>query len=347
MGVATAMIASAAIGAVGSAAAANSAKKAQQGATAANAQAMADTNASNERLFRLSRGGVDPSTGYASAVLPTYFGAGEQQLGQGAMDFYNSVQNYYGGTGGYLNQLRNASTALDPAMQASLQTLGNQYNGQNLALRLQNAAPVFSQRLGAARAQSASIDQAFRESMARLNAERASNGFYGGSTFDRNRLLSSTLGARSNAAALMSSAGLQNAQDERQVRDADLAFKMDPSYLYQAMNAAGNYANAPANAAAGYYSQLMQPFNFFRIGNQAFQQQNMPTISPSIGGGQIAGGAVSSIGSTIANYYAQQQLLQQMQDWQKQLNTPAAQPMYVPSTPSSTPTGGGGYGGFG
>lgn len=307
----TALALSAGASLAGGAIAANAAKKAQQGANNTN-QAIADqTNATNERLFRISRGEVDPSTGYANSILPAYFKGGEAELAQSAMDYFHQLQGN-NANGQIANRLQGNLDTLHPAIQASLTALGNRYNGMDLQQRLQNAAPVFGARTNYASQQRASIDQSLLETMGQLNAQRARGGFYGNSTFDRSRLLAATLGARGQASNLMSGANLTNAEDERAMRDANLSGMYDSAPLANALQNAGIAYNSPATSLADYYTKSMQPFNFFRIGNQPFQQQPGPQVQPVLGGGGTFGSALGGLGSTGMNYLLQNQLYRQI-----------------------------------
>ncbi len=305
----------------------NAASKAQ---SAANAQAAANaaaeqarfeaTNKQNEQFFRLSRGEVDPTTGYANALLPAYFKGGEAQLGQSAMDYFHQLQGLNSG-GQISNQLQGNLNMMHPAIQQGLAALSNRYNGMDLQQRLANAQPVFGARTNAATQQRASINQSLLQTMGQLNAERGRGGFYGGSTFDRSRLLAATLGARGQASNLMSGAQLANAEDERALRDANLTGMQDLSPIAGGLQNAGIAYNMPATSMADYYQKAMSPFNFFRMGNQAYQNPQMPFNSPQIqpvlGGGAGLGSALGALGTTGLNYSLQNQLY-------GQLNNPGA-----------------------
>ncbi len=300
----------------------NAAKKAQQSANAQNAAAQAAeqarfeaTNKQNEQFFRLSRGEVDPTTGYASALLPAYFQGGEAELGKSAMDYFRQLQSLNSG-GQMQSRLQGNLDRMNPAIQNSFGAIANRYNGLDLQQRLANAQPVFGARTNAATQQRASIDQSLLQTMGQLNAERGRGGFYGGSMFDRSRLLAATLGARGQASNLMSGAQLANAQDERGIRDADLSGMQDLAPIAAALQNAGIAYNTPASSMADYYQKAMSPFNFFRMGNQAYQNQQMPfgspQIQPVLGSGAGLGSALGALGGTGLNYSLQNQLYGQM-----------------------------------
>lgn len=314
------LLAGAAVGGIGSLISGNSAAKAADHAADVNAQNTAATNAANLNLFNLSRGAPDAS-GFGHAVLPTYFGGNEQAAGQAAYDNFNRLnqgaQNSYNGLLSYQNALR-------PSLNSSLNAVANRFNGQDLSQRLSYAAPVFNQRLNAASvygaglrdtasAQRGSINTALLEALKGINAQRSAQGFLGGSTFDRNRMLASLAGARGAAAVNTAQANAtgnnayqtalgQNAFDTQGLYNQNLDNMGRPEGLVSALNAAGGFEGAPSAGAASLFNNATNGLNFFRIQPQAFQQQSMPQVTPSIGTGQIFGSALNGLGQLGQNY---------------------------------------------
>jgi len=309
MGVATAaIIGSAAVGAAGSVYGASQSSKAQAASDKKNQQNVADTNAMNYRMFRESRGAVDPETGYAASVLPLYFKGQEAQL---AADANSQYQNFWNQSQGLANDLRSQLALATPASQAAMTALMGRYNGANLQQQLLNAQPVFGGRINQANAQVSGIRTGLQDVIGQLNASRAAQGFFGGSTFDRSRLAASTIGAQQAAAQQMAAAQLANATDERGLRDADLAGRADLSALTAGFQNYANMASAPLQAEVQGYQAAMQPYSFFKIGNQAFQNQAAPAVSPGISTGQAIGQVAGQLGGTALNYYLNQNLLNQ------------------------------------
>jgi hypothetical protein len=159
-----------------------------------------------------------------------------------------------------------------------------------------------------------------------MNAQNNNQGFLGSSTFNNNRMLQGTIGAQQQAAVgqatagaqaanLMGQANLQNVGTTAGLQMQDLANRANPALLANGLGAYGQALSSPLQALSSNYQAAQAPLNFFRIGNQAWQAQNMPTVYPQINGAQIAGGALSSLG-TAANQYSQQQqqnaLMQQL-----------------------------------
>jgi hypothetical protein len=316
-----------AVGIGGSLISANSASKAAKAAQEANLQQAKDTNALNERLFNQSRGAVD-STGYGHAILPVYFGGNEQALGQSAYDIFNKLQGAGSSSYGQLQGLRDSLT---PALSNSLNALSNRFNGQDLQQRLAYADPYFQARARTAQIQGQGLENiagagqgainiGLQRAIAQMNAQRAGQGYFGSSTFDRNRLAQSTIGAQQQGAIGLAQAHAQaqllaaqaaqaNAQDTAGIQHANLDFMSNPGALGAGLSAAGGFFNAPAQALANSYSTAMTPLNYFRIAPQAFQQQNLPQQSPEITNGQIYGSTLGQIGQTGANYFLTKNLL--------------------------------------
>lgn len=306
---------------------ANGSKSAASKAADANARSMSETNAQNLAMFNQSRG-APGDDGYSHAILPMYFGGNEEALGQQAYDNFNRLSSAgldsYNRSLGYQSQFR-------PAVNAGITAVNNRYNGQDLQQRVGYANPYFTSRLnqaqtygqglrGIADANSSAINTGLAQVMAQQNAQRARQGFFGGSTFDRNRMLSSTIAARQAAAidqarasagANDAYAGAQttNAGDLRGMQMSDLDFRSRLDFLPASMGALSSYEGAPGQGLAQSYNTAMTPLNYFRIAPQAYQNQNMPMQEPGINNAQIIGGAISQ----GANAYGQYQYNQQLQ----------------------------------
>lgn len=319
------------VGSVGGALiSANGAKSAASSSTDANLQNTAATNAANLNLFNLSRGGTNPSTGYGNAILPTYFGGNEQAAGQTAYDQFNQLnglaQGNYNSSLAYQSQLGNAANS-------ATNNLSNRFNGQYLQQQQQYSNPYYQSVLNnagvqggglrqVAAANSSAINTGLAQTLSQINAQRASQGFLGGSTYDQNRLASATIGARQAAAVntatansqannLTAAAQLGNAGDLRSMQLSNLDYASNPNNLSSGMGALQAYQSAPANALSAAYTNAQQPLNFFRLQPQAFQQQNMPQQTPQISSDQIYGTALSQGSQAAGNYALMNQLSSQ------------------------------------
>lgn len=300
---------------------AKGAKSAAAKAADANLRATQETNALNERLFRESRG----EGGHA--ILPTYFGGQEAEFGQRAYDQFNRLNRI--GLNSY-NQLQGVQSGLTPMFNQGLSALSDRYNGLDLEKRLAYANPLFSARsqeaenlgrgyMDIAQTGQGAIQSGLQRALAQINAQRAAQGYTGGSLFDRNRMAQATIGAQQSAAlqlaqarmqqrALLDRANFENAQQRFGLQTADMDFRSNPALAGAAMGAAQSFYGAPAQALSQSFNNAMQPMSFFRLNPQAFQAQNMPTQDPRLNNSQIFGSAIQQAGSTAANYFLNRDL---------------------------------------
>lgn len=314
---------------IGGAISANGAKGAASSAANANLQNTQDTNAANLNLFNLSRG-APGSDGYGHAILPNYFGGQEQDLGQAA--YQNFLKLNQSGQSSY-NNLLNYQSQMRGSADTSINAINNRFNGQDLAQRQAFANPYWSANLQQAQtagaglrdvasANSSAINTGLQQALAQMNAQRAGQGYFGNSTFDRNRALSATLGARQQAAVygaqanaqannLYQNAQFQNSGDLRSLQTGNLDYQSNPSVLPGALSAISGYESAPANALSASFNNAMTPLNYFRTSPQSFQQQNMPMQTPGLDSGQVLGSAIQQGGSASLNYLLSQRLASQ------------------------------------
>jgi hypothetical protein len=197
-----------------------------------------------------------------------------------------------------------------PLIGAGDSTLSGLYGGNLLAQRRASLDPVLAARTQAADNAGNAIDQSIYGQIGQLDANAARRGFVGGSSFDRNRILMASIGAKLAAAQQRSGARLQNASDVNALNESDVNLRfqnLNQPFQRAASTLDLQYAPlAKESAAAG---NAMNPVNFFRIGTGAFQYQNQPTVQPNINGGMVAGAGLGQIGSALGNYYGTQQLV--------------------------------------
>lgn len=301
------------LGTAGAIYSANGAKTAASEANDANLKNTANTNAANLNLFNLSRGGINPATGYGNSILPQYLGGDETALGQSAYNNFLSLSNQIPGMSQNLSQYQ---SQLTPSLGNAAQAIAGRYNGQNLQAQLGYSQPLFQARLNQAGAQGSAINTGMLQALGQMNAQRAQQGFFGNSTFDRNRLGTSLVGARQGAANALAGARTQNANDTTGLQLNNLAGMQDISPLTNFMNNAGGYFNSPIISQSNAFNSALSPLNFFKLNPQTFQNQNLPYQNPQINGSQIAGGALGALGGAGMNYGMYQQMMQQMQQGQ-------------------------------
>ena len=275
-----------------------------------NAQLVREANATNERLFRESRG----STG--SAVLPLYLADQEVSLARRAAEVSNSLFNYGGGVNNRLNEATRYLTRYNPALDAGDKTVMDVATGAAGAGRRASLAPVLDARSRLGRSKAASITQSLDETLASIRAQRAHSGFRGNSTFDTNRAIAGTTAARAGAAEAIGAADLENALASHQLGESNLQLQLnslDMPFTRAQQRLAFN--SLPIRTVGEEYSNAMAPLNFFRLptanppAQQVYQRPNITS------GGEIAGAAVAAGAQSIGQMLAQQQLMREMSKW--------------------------------
>jgi hypothetical protein len=321
-------LAAAAVSAYGSMSAADSAAQSQATANNTNIALQQQQLAQNLDIFHQTRG----STG--SAILPEYLKGSEATLGQSAADTAAALFNYNGGAQGMLDSTGKMVAGYQPMIASGDQALGNIFNGQTAAQRQQSLAPVLAANKGvmaantnAATSRAAAINSGLDQTLAGLRAGRAAAGFRGTSTFDTNRAIDATTGARMQAASELGQANVANAQ--LGVTNASATNALDESNLNLLLNnlntpftragMVSNFNALPVNTAAQTYSNAMAPLNYFKIGTGSAPQLNMPTVAPVPTNGQTAGAAIAGGAQSIGTYFAQQQQMQQLQQMYAQI----------------------------
>lgn len=270
--------------------------QAQADAARQNAANIAATNAQNYQMFLQSRGSQ------GNSLLPMYAPAGTEQnllnqaLVAGNLINGNPEQNYA--------QYQNAVGAVQPAVGGSTQAVNNLFTGNLLNQQLQEAAPVQAAVTAGAQAQRNAINTALQSQLNSINAQEAARGYQGTGSFARNRLLQSTVGAGQTAAQAMANANIQNAAQTQAIQQQNHAMQLQmlSAPFQQAQNNI-NLMRSPG-AALGANAQAAQaPLQFFHLGPQAFQNQNLPYVQPVAGAGQLAAGAMSQVDGQALGVY--------------------------------------------
>lgn len=280
--------------------------KTQRDTAAKNLQAAQETNALNYRMFNEGRG----STGHA--FLPTYFGDREQGIANDALSFYDQSRALQGSPSEQFARYGSILDQYKPMQDAARGAVGDVFNGNLTNARLGYLDPVLQARTAAAQNNKSAIFQGLRERINALQASNAQKGYSGTGSFEQNRLLGSTIGARQSAANVMDAANLANAQDTRGVYDqgADLRLKM-LDVPYQQAQQALNMDMLPLNQVQANFSRSLQPFEFFRMSPQGFRADPLPQTPYTPSAAQIALTGMGAANQQVGNYFAQQGLANQ------------------------------------
>jgi hypothetical protein len=300
------VVAAIAASAAGSALGGLSSASAQRRAAALQRQTDLETLAQNRQFYDESRG----STGHA--ILPVYFGAAEEELAGNAAD---AARTLFGTASNVSNRSRAINSDYAPVVMAGDQFLGSIYDGSLLADRQSAVDTVKGARTGRAKSRAGAIDQALGETLAALRAGRLGRGFRGESTFDITRAQDATMGARRAAATEFGDANLENAMDDRALREADVQLRLGALDMpFSRARSRIAMETMPLSAQADAYSAALSPLNFFRIGTGSPPQAPYRTIEATPNAGMVFGSALAQGGSALGQYFAQQQAAQQMRD---------------------------------
>ena len=301
----------AAIG-VAAAATAYSAKSASDSASEANAtnQATADSDrALAYKMFLQSKGAE------GNALLPMYMPSGtETNLGNQAYATYLAEQAALGTPQDQIKSYQEIVNSMTPAMNAG-DTLVNQlFSGELEKQQLQNIQPILTAREGVAKAQKVGIMEGLIARTNALIADRARSGYQGGgSAFQNNLLTSATIPALQAAGTVGAQTDVANAADVASIKNTAINTRLNNLNLptSQAANRI-QMKQMPATATGNAYTTSLQPFNFFKLNQSAFQPQSSPLVSPVANTGQIVAAGVGSGASTLGNYFATRSLINQL-----------------------------------
>jgi len=324
-------VGSAVVGAGASMYGSSQANKASRQAADANRAATDATNAANYRQFLESRGSE------GSAILPMYLKPYEASLGASAAESAQKLFSAGGGPAARFADNERYLSRYNPAMEAGDGLVIDLATGKVGEQRRASLEPVLQARTKLARTRASSINDALEQTFAGLRAQRAKSGFRGGSTFDINRAVAATTGARSQAAEAVGQADLENAMSLQGLDESDLNMRMGALDLpYKLGQQRMAFRNLPYQAAADQYAAAMAPLNFFRIGPQQ-APTNQTFLQPTIGNnGMAAGAAISAGANSVGNYLANQELIKQMNRPPQQQPMPQALPAATQPAPFQT-----------
>lgn len=261
------------------------------------------------RTNRLNRAMYDESRGLkGNAVLPLYLKTAEggsfedEMIGRDLMAAWNS-------TGRTMAEYEVAARRLRPLQDQATAAGGGIFNGAARDKALANFEPVKTGRVAFSR--QAAIESANKE-LAKIEANQARNG-----TRDSMGARLMKLNAGRAAAVFAGSAGIQNLEEERAIRDRyDIELPLQSLDLPYAM-AQRELATLqlPQDAYLDSIGRRLQPFNFMRIGAAApFEYKPMPMVSSSPSGAQLAAQGMAAASGTALNYYLKQRQAAQVAD---------------------------------
>ena len=290
-----------------------SAAKAQADANAQNLALQRETNAQNRAMYDESRGSM------GSAILPMYLKDYEAGLSRDAASTAQALFRYGGGPEQRLADSEEMLRRYNPAIEAGDQSVIDLATGKTAMGRTSSLAPVLAARTGLARSRASEINTSLDQILAGLRSTRAAGGFRGGSTFDTNRAMAATVGARQAAATGIGQAELENAMAGDNLYNSNLQMQLVGLQLpFQRAQQQMQFNDLPATSAAAYYQQALSPLSFFRMNPGTMPYAQAPQMGAVPNTGQLAGAALSGTAQSIGQYLAQQQLMQQLQGFYQQ-----------------------------
>ena len=312
------------VGAVATVASGAMSASAQKSAAKKNAAAQQSAEDRNYQMFRESRGED------GNAVLPLYLNRKgdtfENVMGKDAMDAYDAYHQGAASLTDYQQRLDDFA----PAISGARKTTNDIFDGGVTDDLMANFKPVKAARLKFKRG--AAID-ALGKTMSEISAIQTGKGYSGDSL--ANNLL--RFQGRKAAGDEVAIANVQNAEDERGIRDAGVNLRLSNLNLpYAQAKQSLDLFNLPQDTYIDQVMKEQQPFNFFRIGTgTAPQRQHDATPST----GQLALQGVGAGAGTALQYMLQQKqqqayadALQQQQMMRVGANSPVYNPGQMPWT---------------
>lgn len=272
---------------------------AQRDANRTNLRMTQETNATNERLFRESRG----STG--SAVLPTYLEPGQERAI--AASAASAVQAMFpDDPERQLAEYQAIVEAIRPTVLAGNDRIASIYDGRMAAEREANLAPVIEARTAAANAAGDAIRLGEQDMIGRLSAQEAAKGYSGTGSFGVNQLLRAMVQGRAAAAQERANAALANEMEKRKLADDMLQLQL--SSVDAPINRVGQltkFEQTPQLAFGDLSQQATRPLEFFRISPQAFRADRPDPVSAVPSAAQLALSGMSQTGGQLLSSYLQ------------------------------------------
>lgn len=263
------------------------------------------------QLAREARGQPTPEGG-VSSLLPFY--GDEVGLYRDAKDYYDATKAITGTPQEQILRYKNTIDRYGPVFNAGGDLISSIYSGDMLANRLAENQPVAGARRAVAQGQQQGVLEGLLRRINELKTERKLQGYTGGGSFEEQQLLAGTIGARQKASEVMTRAELENAMEERSIREAqrELGLRSLDLPLARAKQAL-ELETLPLRTANELASARMAPFDFFRIGpGQVMRPTANPTVTAIPNLGQIIGQGVATSAGTLGNYYMNQQLIKQL-----------------------------------
>ena len=295
--------------------------KSQNAATAANLKNANQTNQTNVLLNLASRGAplsgpMVPAglQGAKSAVLPYYFGPEEAALAGNATDLYSAIQAANGSPALQLQNYQDILNRYQPSFDANDALAQQLATGQTTQQMLAEQAPVSAQNLANVQTQKNAALTALQQTLNDIDTIQARKGFTGDSSASQALKFNARLGIANQTSQALGQAQFQNAQAVQGIQQTGRNMQLQDINLPNSLaTAAIARKGLPALSTTQNFNTALQPFSFFNIGRtQPTTINNLPTIPPATGTGQIVGQTLGAVGGAASNALLQRALANQI-----------------------------------
>lgn len=179
--------------------------------------------------------------------------------------------------------------------------------------QLEALKPVAEARLSSARAGADAWNVAIQSQLKAMEAANARGGYRGRGSAETSRAIAGAAQGLNAAKQAVLQAELQNASEALAVRqkEAERLYQL----AMQSPEIAGaliKVAQAPYGALAQEYLTRLSPFETFRVGRAGALPIQAPQYQSSIPAGAIAAQGFGTLGTTIGQYFAQQDAYEQL-----------------------------------
>lgn len=244
--------------------------------------------------------------GSQAAILPYYFGDLESTMGRDASAIYKASSAYRGSPEVQLADYQSLVDSQAGATNAIDQLAIDLATGKLTEDQIAEAMPSFAARRGVAEAKRNAGLEALQATLNEIDSIQAGKGYSGDSTGKRMLRFNARRGIGTTTAADLANVNLENALDERTIREQGRALRLANMNLpEQRIQSAVNRKLAPQRAVAQGFTESVEPFKFFNLGPHSFEGGVAPSAMPNTLG-DIAtqfGQTGVMVGGALSNYY--------------------------------------------
>lgn len=252
--------------------------------------------------------------GSVSAILPYYFGDTERQMGADASSLYDAIRRYQGSPDLQIADYEKLLDTYSGTNEANRGLVRDISSGRMLEQELGEAQPVYGARRGVAEARRTAGLEALKETLNEIDAIQAGKGYSGDSTGKRMLRFNARRMIGSQAATDLAGAELENVMDERSIRAADRARRINSIPLADEMARADiSRKDLVSKGVANNFLTAFEPFKPFNIGPHSFTPgEKLDALPSTLGNVANQMGQVNAqVGAGLVNYFQNKNLRQQ------------------------------------